>query len=144
VDLYRLVRYKLADETYEGRVLLQIDSVHSESRLRTYAPGSARISTDQPLGLLAVLLLEPYSADSFLQWGYFHEILQHTEYVEDYVIDPLVRQMTAADPALQVQFLAALKDSVFAADPEARKKWFFERSPYYDQEYLLYPVGRED
>jgi len=144
VQLSRLIKFKLMDETYEGRVLLQIDSMQTENRDRIYAAGSARISTDQPLGLLAVLLLEPYSADSFLQWGYFHEILQHTEYVEDYVIDPLARRMTAADPALQAQFQAALKDSVFAADPEARKKWFFERSPYEDNDYLLYPVGREN
>lgn len=144
VELYRLIKFKLEDEAYEGRVLLKIDSIQTENRDRTYAPGSARISTDQPLGLLAVLLLEPYSADSFIQWGYFHEILQHTEYVEDYVIDPLARQMMDADPALQVQFQTALKDSVFATDPEARKKWFFERSPYEDNEYLLYPVGREN
>jgi len=144
VALYRLIKYKLADDVYEGRVLLEIDSVHSENQVRWYGGGSARVSTDQPLGLLAALLLEPLSSDSFLQWGYFHEILQHTEYVEDYVIDPLARQMLTEDPALRDEFELALKDSAFAADAEARKKWFFERSPYYDAEYLLYPVGREN
>jgi hypothetical protein len=32
----------------------------------------------------------------------------------------------------------------FAADPQARLAWFYERTPFYDDHYLLYPVGRED
>ena len=28
-------------------------------------------------------------------------------------------------------------------DPDARLRWFYERSPYFDPRYLIYPVGRE-
>jgi hypothetical protein len=144
VELYRLIKYKLSAEAYEGRVLLEIDSLKVERQLRFYEPGSARISTDQPLGILAVLLIEPQSDDSFLQWGYFHEILQQTEYGEGYAIEPLARQMLASSPELRQAFNLALTDSSFASDAQARQQWFFERSPFYDREYLLYPVGREN
>ena len=48
-------------------------SHHAERRRERFAPGSARVPTDQPLGDLAVLLLEPASPDSFFQWGFFPE-----------------------------------------------------------------------
>ena len=34
-------------------------------------------------------------------------------------------------------------DPKFAADPAARLQWFYERSPFRDSRYLLYPVGIE-
>ncbi len=50
-----------------------------------------RVSTDQALGELVVLLLEPDSPDSFFQWGFFLEVLQRTEYIEAYAGDPWQR-----------------------------------------------------
>ena len=35
-------------------------------------------------------------------------------------------------------------DPAFAADGDARLAWFYERTPFYDQRYRLYPVGREN
>ena len=67
-----------------------------------------------------------------------------TEYIEGYVIAPLAERMLAADPKLKAAFEAKLKaDPKFAADPQARLGWFYERTPYYDERFLLYPVGRE-
>ena len=52
--------------------------------------------------------------------------------------------MLDADPALKAEFEAKLaSDPTFAADPEARLGWFYARTPYFDDHYLLYPVGRE-
>ena len=49
---------------------------------------------------------------------------------------------------LLAQFVANLEaklaaDPKFAADPDARLGWFYARTPYYDDRYRLYPVGRE-
>ena len=52
--------------------------------------------------------------------------------------------MLASDPALKTEFEAKLAaDPKFAADRDARLGWFYERTPYYDERFLLYPVGRE-
>ena len=98
---------------------------------------------DQPLGLLAMLLLEPASVDSFLQWGFFMEILQRSEYVEDYIMDPMADQMLAADEELRRAFLLAMEDPAFAADPRRRRQWFYQRTPWFDGRWRLYPVARE-
>ena len=98
----------------------------------------------QPLGVLAVLLLEPASPDSFFQWGFFLEVIQRTEYVEAYIMEPTAQAMLEADPDLEAEFRGKLlEDPEFAASPRDRLQWFYERTPYFDDRWNLYPVGRE-
>ncbi|HKB58196.1 MAG TPA: M14 family metallopeptidase [Lacunisphaera sp.] len=143
VELYRLVNPKAATEPFEGHYTLTT-GVKAEPHSEFFPAGSVRVSTDQPLGELAVIMLEPQSKDSLFAWGFFNEILQRTEYIEGYVVAPLAEKMLADDPQLKVEFAAKLvADPKFAADPTARLQWFYERSKFYDERYLLYPVGIE-
>ncbi|MDZ5646996.1 M14 family metallopeptidase [Nitrospirillum sp. BR 11828] len=144
VDSVRLVEPKLATEANEGHVMLDKAGYTHETRTVRYPKGSVRVPTDQPLGDLAAALLEAESSESFLAWGFFPEILQRTEYIEPYAIAPLAERMLAASPALKAEFEAKLKaDPAFAASPDKRLAWFYERTPYSDAAYLRYPVGRE-
>lgn len=142
-ETYRLAGAEIAEEPFEGRVRATATPV-PERRRQLFPPGSVRVSTDQPLGDLAILLLEPAAPDSFFQWGFFHEVLSRTEYVEGYVMEPMAERMLAEDPALREEYLARLaEDAAFRADAQARLRWFYERTPYYDERHLLYPVARE-
>ena len=142
----KLQQYSLSNpvfntKAFEGRLTVKADS--TLAKLTTTLPaGTVKISTDQPLGDLAILLLEPQSPDSLLQWGFFNPIFTRTEYIEDYAVEPLAAKMLKEDPKLQAEFNKALENPAFAADPEARLRWFYERSPYYDNQYLKYPVYR--
>jgi hypothetical protein len=128
----------------EGRMTYAATGLKRERRQEIFPPGSVRVSTDQPLGALAACLLEPESEDSFFAWGFFAEILSRVEYMEPYAIAPMAEKMLAQDPALKAEFEARLQDdAAFAASPLRRLQFFYERSPFYDQRYLLYPVGRE-
>jgi murein tripeptide amidase MpaA len=147
LDMYRLVTPRSQTNggfhPFEGRYTITT-RVKAETRQESFPAGSVRVPTDQPLGDLAVALLQPESQDSFLAWGFFLEILQRTEYIEGYVLAPMAERMLANDPKLKSDFEAKLRaDPKFAADPVARMRWFYERSPYYDDRYLLYPVGLE-
>lgn len=143
VKMHRLVDPKPASKPYEGWHRISTQTT-SEQRTEIYPAGSVRVSTDQPLGELVVVALDPASPASFLKWGFFPEILQRTEYIEGYVIDPLATRMMEDDPDLRAEFETALaNDPEFAANREARLRWFYERTPYYDDRYLLYPVGVE-
>ena len=144
VEMLRLTGPKPAAEPFEGHQGLEIAGVTRERRRETFPAGSVRVPTDQRLGALAAVLLEPESGDSFLAWGFFPEILQRTEYIDGYVMAPLADRMLAADPALKAEFEGKLAaDPKFAADADARLSWFYARTPYFDDRYLLYPVGRE-
>lgn len=142
----KLQQYTLSNpvfntKAFEGRLTVKADS--TLAKVTTTLPsGTVKISTEQPLGDLAILLLEPQSPDSLLQWGFFNPIFTRSEYIEDYAIEPLAAKMLADEPTLQAEFNKALENPEFAADPEARLRWFYERSPYHDNQYLKYPVYR--
>ena len=143
VELARLSEVRLAEEPFEGHVPVTAVA-RLERRTVTFPAGSVRVPTDQPLGDLAVLLLEPDSPDSFFQWGFFLEVLQGTEYVEGYVMEPLARRMLERNPTLKRAFEKRLaEDADFAADPRARLMWFYERTPYIDDHWRVYPMARE-
>jgi hypothetical protein len=143
VTMYRAKDYKFSTAPYEGHWTVS-SSVVMETRKETFYPGSVMINVDQPLGSLAILLLHPESPDSFFQWGFFPEIFSRTEYIEGYVIEPLAQQMLAKDAALKAAFeKKKAEDPAFASNPAKVYEWFYERSPYYDGRYLLYPVGIE-
>jgi hypothetical protein len=141
--MYRIEDAELARQPYEGHVRVSGRPV-AERRRETFPPGSVRVATDQPLGDLAVLLLEPGSPDSFFQWGFFLECLQRTEYAEPYALEPLAESMLASDPELRSAFRKRLEeDPEFAGDPRARLRWFYRRTSYFDERWKLYPVARE-
>jgi len=145
VDMLRLKDPRVAPRTNEGHVPISVAAVAVERRDWTFAPGSVRVSTDQPLGDIVVLLLEPQSSESFFAWGMIPEVLNRVEYIEGYAIAPLADRMLAADPALKAEFEARLAaDPAFAADPDARLGWFYERTPFHDDRHLLYPIAREN
>jgi hypothetical protein len=153
VEMYRLPDAAIAGGgsafdhrsfAYEGRVRVDPGTPVPERRTLELPAGSYRASTDQPLGDLLVLLLEPASPDSFFQWGYFLEILTRTEYAEAYVMEPMARAMLDSDPALRSEFERLLADDPeFAASPQARLDWFYRKTPYFDPRYRLYPIARE-
>jgi hypothetical protein len=143
VDMVRLTGFK-TNAPAEGRVSVTPSGLTHETRSATFQPGSVRVSTDQPLGALAAYLLEPESEDSFLALGFFNEILSRVEYMEPYAIAPMAERMLTDSPALKADFEKRLReDKDFAASPLRRLQYFYERSPFYDDRYLLYPVGRE-
>jgi len=144
VEMLSLDDPKVGARANEGRVPVTVTAVTPRRRDWTFPTGSVRVPTDQPLGDIVVLLLEPQSSESFFAWGMFPEVLSRVEYIEGYAIAPLAEAMMAADPALKSEFEAKLAaDPAFAADGDARLQWFYERTPFYDDRYRLYPVARE-
>ncbi len=133
--------YQFADKPFEGRFMLRSASFNRSNVSRTLPVGWVKVSTDQPLGRLAVALLEPTAPDSFFSWGFFPGMFERTEYFEPYAIEPLIAQMLAKQPELQQQFDQALaQDDALRNNPRERYNWFYRQMPYYDQQYLQYPV----
>lgn len=144
VTMVRLLDPKFDTPQFEGHVRVTATE-KPERRRERFPAGSVRVSTDQPLGTLVTLLLEPSSPDSLFQWGFFNSILSPTEYVEAYIMEPMAAAMLAEDPKLAEEFRAKIEsDTAFRGDPRARLQWFYERTPWYDERARLYPVGREE
>lgn len=148
-EIYRLPDATIAEPSgwtpnpFEGHIRINPGEPVKEVVETTFPAGSYRINTNQPLGELLVLMLEPQAPDSFFQWGFFLEIFTRTEYAEAYVMEPLAQKMLEDDPELKAQFEEKLaSDQEFAKNQYQRLMWFYEKTPFYDDRYLLYPVAR--
>ena len=148
VEMYRITGHEFEGDNhimqpFEGHMQVT-GTTNSEIRKQLFPPGSVYISTDQPLGDLAMMLLEPTSKDSYFSWGFFHAIFQRTEYMEAYVMEPMAKKMLEESPALKKEFEEKkATDKTFANDQNAILTWFYSKTKYYDDRYLLYPVGRK-
>jgi len=144
VEMLTLPDATFAARANEGHVQMTSGEPVVETRTWTFPAGSVRVPTDQPMGDVVVLMLEPQGVESLFAWGFFPEIFSRVEYIEAYAIAPLGEQMLASDPELRAEFEAKLaSDPDFAADGDARLAWLYERTPFYDQRYRLYPIARE-
>src|SRR5690606_1277734 len=83
--------------------------------------GALFVPVAQPLARLLVHILEPQAPDSMAAWGEFNNAFERKEYMEAYVAEEEARKMMAADPKLEAEFEAKLRqDPEFAASPYAR------------------------
>ena len=141
VESYRFEDVKWANQSFEGRVTLDFKTVPIKEK-RTFPANSIIIPLDQTAADVAIHLLEPNSPDSFMFWGFFNPIFEQKEYGESYVLEKLAGEMLEKDANLKKEFEEKLKDENFAKNPWARLNFFYERSPYFDKNIGLYPVGR--
>ena len=142
VESYRFVDLKWAGSPFEGRLMPSFKTELVRER-RTFPAGSAIVRLAQESAKVAINLLEPEAPDSLVHWGFFNAMFEQKEYGEDYVVEKLAREMLEKNPALREEYETKLaSDAVFAANPHARLQFFYRRSPYWDQQMNLYPVGR--
>ena len=142
VESYRFVDVTWPAAPFEGRHMPQFE-VERVSEVREFPAGSILVPLTQPLGKLVLNLLEPQAPDSFAKWGFFNAVFEEKEYAEHYVLEALAREMLAADRKLKTEFEELVaEDPDFAASPAARLRFFYKRSPYWDPQMNLYPVGR--
>jgi hypothetical protein len=134
--------YSWSRRPYEGRFSLTTawDTIYEE---RLYPAGSVLVKTDQRSARLIAHMFEPASPDSYLSWGFFNTIFEMKEYFETYKMEEYARKMMADNPGLLEEFKAWV-----AENPEVQNnqwgqlEWFYRRSPYWDRQKDVYPVGK--
>lgn len=142
VERYKFTGVEYSKTSYEGRQTVKADCEVILDTV-TINEGDYFVSTNQSLVPLIVYLLEPKAPDSFLQWGFFNSIFERKEYFEFYSMEPIAVEMLNSDEELKNEFYQLLEtDENFKTNPYARLSFFYERSPYYDEQLNVYPVLR--
>ena len=72
VEIYTITRIDRAERAFQDHHILTLD-VEAQNMVRLFPPGSTLVRTAQPLGTLAVLLLEPRASDSLATWNFLDE-----------------------------------------------------------------------
>ena len=139
---YRFSDVVYAPKPFEGRVRVASLAATPVNEDLQFPAGSVLVRLDQPRAHLIAHLLEPLAPDSLIRIGLGDGFMTRTEYAEPRVMEAKAREMLSADAKLQAEFDAKLADPVFAASAATRLNFFYERTGYFDQHYLRYPVAR--
>jgi len=140
--VFRADDWDLSPGSFEGHQLCKARGEWAREEALVSA-GSLFVPIDQPLARLVMALLEPQAPDSWVSWGYFNNVFETKEYMEDYVAEDVAEAALAKDPALAAEFAAKLdSDAEFRANPQARLKFFADRHGSHDDRLGLYPILR--
>jgi len=142
VASYRFHHPRWRQTPYEGHHPVSFE-VEPITERRFYPAGTVVVPLNQRTNRVIVNLLEPRAPDSFIAWDFWDVIFERKEYAEMYVLEKMAREMLRSDPELKKEFEAKIaSDSTFARSPYQRLYFFYRRSPYWDRQKDLYPVGK--
>jgi hypothetical protein len=142
IERYNFTEVEFSKNSYEGRQTVKTKYESSIDTIKAKV-GDYFISTNQRLVPLIVFLMEPKSSDSFLSWGFFNQIFERKEYFEFYSMEPIAKNMFETNEELRNEFLMKLEnEEEFRKSAYARLNFFYERSPYFDEKYKIYPILR--
>jgi hypothetical protein len=121
-------------------VTTEVDDIEET---RVFPAGSAIIHTNQRTAKVIAGILEPMAPGSFVEWGFFNAVFEQKEYSETYVMETMAREMLEKDPEVRKAFEAYKSNN-----PDSVKSqwdilnWFYSQTPYWDKNFLKYPVGK--
>jgi hypothetical protein len=144
LETFRFDSASFESQPLEGRTRVTVTGAWKPED-RAVPAGSLFVPTAQPKARLVMHLLEPQAPDSFLSWGFFNEVFEQKEYMEDYVAEQVAETMLQGNPELRKEFEHRLRtDPAFAKDPHQRLTFFYRRHPSWDDRLNLYPIYRTD
>ena len=121
---------------------MNLNNLTAMACTRTYHINDVIVKTDQPLGTLAIALLEPTGEGSFALWGMFSSVLTEHNHFENYVMVPLAEKMLNSSSDLRAEWEQyKLMNPSYANDTDSTLNWFWKRSAFSEEEAYLYPVG---
>lgn len=143
LEMYYIREYETRNTPYEGHYLHYNTQIEAKVMPWTYRKGDYVVLLDQPTNRYIVEVLEPQAPDSYFSWNFFDGILMQKEYFSSYVFEDLAAELLLNDSQLRAAFeQKKQEDPEFAASAREQLRYIYERSPYYEPTYRLYPVGR--
>jgi len=140
VETMRATDPEFDQHSFQGQVRVSAQ-IARQAETRSLPAGTLWVPAAQPDFEVAVQLLEPEAPDSLLQWGLLSSVFEPKEYIDPRVLEGLAVEMLK-DPKLQAEWTKALEDQELAADPQRRHRWWYQRTPYWDQDIGLLPILR--
>ncbi len=140
---YHIDNYETSPRPYERHYVHKNVKVTPVTTKINVTQGDYIITLNQNAKRYLVEALEPTGPDGFFAWNFFDGILQQKEYFSSYVFEDLAAGLLKNDPALKKQLEDKRNaDPEFAKDPHAQLDFVYRNSPYFEQEYMRYPVYR--
>ena len=143
VEAYRIGKLETVKQPAEGHYLHYAIEAKTENRTVTVHAGDAILLMGRNTDRFVMETLEPQAPDSWFAWGFFDSVLQQKEWFSPFVFEDKAAELLEKDAALREAFHAKrAEDTAFAADGWAQLYFIYQRSPYFEPGYKLYPVYR--
>jgi hypothetical protein len=141
VEVYRIDDYKTSARQYEMHHLNSDVKISSTIQKRQFRKGDYIIPVDQAAARFLIETLEPQAEDSYFAWNFFDGILGQKEGVSDYVFEETAVAYLKEHPELKSKLEERkASDTSFAKNGRAQLNFVYQNSPYFEPDYLRYPV----
>lgn len=143
VEVYRIEDYKTLPRQYEMHHLNTDVKISSVTKSFLFRKGDWYIPLNQVANRFLVETLEPVTEDSYFAWNFFDAILGQKEGYSAYAFEDIAADYLKKNPDIKTklnQRIAA--DTAFAKSGRAQLNFVFENSPWFEPDYMRYPVYR--
>ena len=143
VEIYRIDDYKTAARQNEMHHINSDVKTSVSVKQMKFKKGDYYIPMNQPANRFLIETLEPTAADSYFAWNFFDGILGQKEGYSGYAFEDIAADYLKTNPDLKNRLeQRRATDTAFAKNGRAQLNFVYENSPWYEPNYLRYPVYR--
>ena len=143
VEVYRIDDYKTAPRQFEMHHLNSDVKTSVTVQKIKFRKGDYYIPLNQAANRFLIETLEPTAADSYFAWNFFDGILGQKEGYSGYAFEDIAADYLKTNTDLKNKLeQRRATDTAFAKNGRAQLNYVFENSPWYEPDYLRYPVYR--
>ncbi len=143
VEAYRIEDHKTSASQYEMHHPNSNVKIISTLTKMYFRKGDYFIPMNQQANRFLIEVLEPQAADSYFAWNFFDAILGQKEGHSSYTFEETAEKYLQETPELKTKLEQKKStDTAFAKSASAQLNFIFQYSPWYEPDYLRYPVYR--
>ena len=143
VEVYRIDDYKTAARQYEMHHLNSEVKTSTSIQKLKFKKGDYYIPMNQVANRFLIETLEPTADDSYFAWNFFDGILGQKEGYSGYSFEDSAADYLKSNAELKTKLEQRRNsDTAFAKNGRAQLNFVFENSPWFETNYLKYPVYR--
>lgn len=144
LDGWRFADVKKQSYPFEGRTFTDYTAKPVQEKMHMPV-GSYYVPMNQPRARIIMAMLHPDAPDALARYGFFDAVVGEGRGrigAGEYLSVPIATKMAADHPELWKEFQSKVDtDSTFANDPDARLRWWIERSNYQPSAVGRYPIA---
>jgi hypothetical protein len=143
VEEYHIDDYKTAQRQYEMHHVNSDVKVSSTKQTIHFRKGDWYIPMNQAANRFLIETLEPQGEDSYFAWNFFDSILGQKEGYSGYAFEDIAADYIKSHPEVKTKLdERRATDTAFTKSANAQLNFVYQNSPYFEPDYLRYPVYR--
>ena len=143
VRAYHIDDYKTAPRQYEMHHPNSEVKISSTVKQVQFHTGDWFIPFNQVANRFLLETLEPQGEDSYFSWNFFDAILGQKEGYSGYSFEDIAADFLQKNPSARKELEDKKStDTAFAKDGRAQLNFVYQHSPYFETNYMNYPVYR--